>query len=168
MTAYARFIFKKKKHWKMDIFDSKFASSEKIWTIDFWRTPVSNQAGCHYHYATKRTKTPAPEGPLGLTRARATQSAPLYCISSVTSADFPCFYPSAVQPFGSKTDKTEQNRFNEDKCANLVCTNVAFQVSSDAFFFFSLNHCNKADPSQICDSSGGGRQRPRCPPISSL
>lgn len=93
----------------------------------------------------------------------------------MTSPDFPCFYPSAVQPFGSKTDKTEQNRFNEDKCANLVCTNVAFQVTSDAFFFFSLaenapslNHCNKADPSQISDSSGGGRQHPRCTPISSL
>lgn len=92
----------------------------------------------------------------------------------MTSADSPCLYASAVQPFASKTDKTEQNRFNEDKCANLVCTNVAFQVSSDAFFFPlaekapSLNHCNKADPSQISDSSGGGRQRPRCTLISSL
>lgn len=87
-----------------------------------------------------------------------------------------CWFPLLLcLRCATKTDKREQNRFNEDKCANLVCTNVAFQVSSDAFFSPplaenapSLNHCNKADPSQISDSSGGGRQRPRCTLISSL
>lgn len=46
-----------------------------------------------------------------------------------------CWFPLLLcLRCATKTDKREQNRFNEDKCANLVCTNVAFQVSSDAFF----------------------------------
>lgn len=98
-----------KKNWKMDIFDSALNQSlhlsEGIWTIDLWRTPVSNQAGCHYHYSTKRTKTPAPEGPLGLTRAPATQSTPLYCISSMTSADSPAFMPPLCNHLVAKLTK---------------------------------------------------------------
>lgn len=101
----------------------------------------------------------------------------------MTSGDLPSFSvpPLPAPPFGRTTDKTEQNRFNEDKCANLLCTTVAFPVLSDGVFMPGkapfLNHCNEADPGQRSDSSGvvgvgggegwegvGGQGRPRRTP----